>query len=164
MAAPARPPRRRGPVACRGHSDRARAEAARAEVAARAAGALRRDRRPDGLRRDERRPLTHRRARALGPGVQGPRRARSVPRQVRRCRRAGGRPRPRAGAPALVLVDLALGGRTDRPPCDRRATRATGAGLALRAVIRDFRPDDTPAAAALYPEYEWMTGARLLHK
>ena len=31
-------------------------------------------------------------------------------------------------------------------------------------MIRDFRPDDAPAAAALYPEYEWMTGARLLHK
>jgi RimJ/RimL family protein N-acetyltransferase len=30
-------------------------------------------------------------------------------------------------------------------------------------VIRDFRPEDATAAAALYPEYEWMTEAKLLH-
>ena len=30
-------------------------------------------------------------------------------------------------------------------------------------MIRDFRPEDATAAAALYPEYEWMTEAKLLH-
>src|SRR5262249_44235247 len=120
LGPPAGSSRRRGTVQRRRPAHRARAEAAGAEVAAGAAGAVRRGRL--AFAGDDRRPGSHafERAGALGPGLPRQRRERRGSRQraqgAGRRRRARGGCRTRTRTAALVLLAVVLDRHARRRP------------------------------------------------